>query len=108
MLGWTAIFCWHADAWQQTSSKSQYLALMGHLRHFEGVHIRKKPSGLFEMELRVDGFNAQEETVLARALEARHVEHGVMRAWQAIEEQHAEERSEGRGQHHAFERAWNK
>src|SRR2546425_210971 len=55
------------------------LGVMGHFHHIARRQPGQKIARRLPVELRVRRFDAQEEPVLAGAVEARDVEHGMMR-----------------------------
>src|SRR5712671_7256621 len=58
--------------------------------HLPRIERREELACPFQIELRVGGFDAEEEPVPARQREARHVEHRVIWLWQPVQRQHAE------------------
>src|SRR5437016_10593803 len=68
------------------------LTLVGNGGHLPWPERLQERAGVFEIELRVACFDAQEEPVAARQREARDVEHRVVRLRQSVQRKHPEDR----------------
>ena len=72
-----------------------------------GFSVARNSAVVAAIELRVRGLDAEEEAVLARTGELRHVEQRMMRMRQAVEEHHSQESRECRHQDQQLERDGN-
>src|SRR5262249_34013200 len=94
------------NAARQTSRPAIF-KLFFDIAHLYGAQALEEDASLRLVVLRVVRFNTQEEAVLRRAGEGRHVECRVIGLRQTVHQQAADEGAERRQQHRAFKRDWN-
>src|SRR4051812_12494356 len=91
------------------STRSWRHWLMRHLLHaLHALELQQEVGGVVPLELRVGGFDDEEEMVAACHGEPAHVEDGVVGHGQAVEREHTEDGGGGGGEHRAFEGDGNK
>src|SRR5437868_12996708 len=96
-------------SWRQPESTAMDIAssrgaLMRHLRDLARIQAFEKPLRVLAMELRIRGFDAQEEAVLGREGKTLHVEHGVVRHRQTVHREHPEGAEQRSAEHRQLER----
>src|SRR5437879_5833913 len=94
------------EAEQATRMRREALIIL-HLRDMRGFERLQEFRGVRQAEFRIIGFDAKEEAIRRRMLEALDVEERVMRLRQLVESKHAKNRGKRRAQHGELERDGN-
>src|SRR5258706_6382102 len=109
-FGWSCMSCRHPARVSMSSMTPDWrCCLMRHLLHaLHALELQQEVGGLVALELRIAGFDDEEEMVAAGHGEASDVEDGVIGHGQSVEREHAEDGRACRRQHRALERDGNK
>src|SRR5215510_14405820 len=89
-LGWSCMSCRHAASAATLNTRTPSWNLLRNFAHLFGLQSLQKLAGLDAIEQRVAGFDAQEETVVARQRKARRVEHRMVRHREAAKREQPE------------------
>src|SRR5678810_976475 len=87
-----------------TPAREPSTKLRGNFGHSYWMQTFEKPPRTVTIELRIAGFDAQEEAVGRGAIEGGDVEHRVIRHRQPIQRPHPEEAGQRRPEHRGLER----
>src|ERR1035437_3090500 len=101
-FGWSCMSCRQADSRRSDKTRAPRGRLVRNFRYLPGLQRLQELARFVAIEERIDGFDAQEETVAAGQCEARHIECRVIGHGQAAESKHAENGGERRKQNGHF------
>src|SRR5262249_9965754 len=108
--GLSCMSCRQAETEETTArekNRPKIFNLFFDIDHLFRPQALEEGAGLGFVVFRIVRFDAQEEAILRRAGEVRHVEDRVIRLRQTVHQQVADEGAERRQQHRAFERDRN-